>query len=96
MAKAEIVAEETSGSFGALQPGGSLGGYFVGMYRRTVTFISDVRGEMKKVVTPSRQEVRSTTMVVLVTVAIFATYFYLLDRILGQGIHWMLTKLSGQ
>jgi preprotein translocase subunit SecE len=48
------------------------------------------------VVTPSKQEVQSTTIVVLITVGIFALYFYLLDRILGQAIHWLLAKLSGQ
>jgi preprotein translocase subunit SecE len=90
---AKAVAEETSVS---LQPGGSLGGYFGGIWRRTVTFVSDVRGEMRKVVAPTPVEVRSTTTVVLIAVAIFALYFYLLDRVLGQGIHWLLQKLSGQ
>jgi preprotein translocase subunit SecE len=93
MAKAVAVAEETRG---ALQPRGSLVGYFGGMWQRTTTFITDVRGEMRKVVTPSRQEVQSTTIVVLITVALFALYFYLLDNILGAGITWLLHKLSGQ
>jgi len=93
MAKALAVAEQTSG---ALQPRGSLVAYVGGIWTRTVTFITDVRGEMRKVVTPSKQEVQSTTIVVLITVALFALYFYLLDRILGQAIHWLLQKLSGQ
>ena len=32
------------------------------------TFLRDVRSEMRKVVTPSREEVQSTTTVVIITV----------------------------
>jgi preprotein translocase subunit SecE len=90
---AKAVAEETSTS---LQPRGSLTSYVGGMWGRTGSFLSDVRGEIKKVVAPTREEVQSTTIVVLVTVAIFTLYFYALDSILGRGITWMLHKLSGQ
>jgi preprotein translocase subunit SecE len=45
---------------------------------------------MRKVVTPSRKEVQSTTVVVLVTVFAFAGYFYLVDSILGRGIQAIL------
>ena len=46
-------------------------------------FLKDVRSEMRKVVSPSRAEVQSTTIVVLVTVFIFAAYFWVVDY-----IHW--------
>jgi preprotein translocase subunit SecE len=49
-------------------------------------FLKDVRAEMRKVITPSRAEVQSTTIVVLVTVFIFAAFFYLVDFVLGNGI----------
>jgi len=39
---------------------------------RLMDFLKDVRAEMRKVVSPSRAEVQSTTIVVLVTVFIFA------------------------
>jgi preprotein translocase subunit SecE len=93
MAKAIAVAEQTGG---ALQPKGSLTGYFGGIWQNTTTFLSDVRGEMRKVVTPSWPEVQSTTIVVLITVALFALYFYVLDQGPGQGIQWILRKLTGQ
>jgi preprotein translocase subunit SecE len=68
-------------------------GQFTGGITRLRDFLQDVRGEMRKVVTPSRKEVQSTTVVVLVTVFAFAGYFYLVDSILGRGIqavlHWM-------
>ena len=53
---------------------------------RLVTFLHDVRAEMRKVITPTRAEVQSTTIVVIVTVFIFAAYFELVDLVLGKGI----------
>ena len=54
--------------------------------QRTMEFLKDVRAEMRKVVSPSRQEVISTSTVVIVTVFIFAAYFFVVDSILGQGV----------
>jgi len=53
---------------------------------RLMTFLHDVRAEMRKVITPTRAEVQSTTIVVIVTVFIFAAYFELVDLVLGKGI----------
>ena len=68
-------------------------GQLTGGIQRTREFLQDVRGEMRKVVVPSRKEVQATTTVVIVTVFAFAGYFYLVDSILGRGIqavlHWM-------
>jgi preprotein translocase subunit SecE len=56
-------------------------------------FLKDVRAEMRKVITPSRAEVQTTTIVVIVTVFIFAAYFWLVDNIIGHGIEVVLKKL---
>jgi len=48
------------------------------------SFYSDVRTEMKKVTTPSRKEVQATTAVVIVTVFIFALYFWVVDGVVGK------------
>jgi preprotein translocase subunit SecE len=61
---------------------------------RLLLFLKDVRQEMRKVVTPSREEVQSTTIVVLVTVFIFAAYFALIDQVLGRGIDTIFLKLT--
>ena len=61
---------------------------------RTNSFLKDVRSEMRKVVTPSRAEVQSTTTVVLVTVFIFAAYFWLVDNVIGRGVEYVL-RLAG-
>jgi preprotein translocase subunit SecE len=58
-------------------------------------FLSDVRAEMRKVVTPSRKEVQATTSVVLVAVFIFGVYFFVVDWIFDQGLHQLLGKLGG-
>ena len=53
-------------------------------------FYADVRSEMKKVSWPSRQEVMGTTIVVMVAVAIFGLYFFIVDTLLGQALNWLL------
>ena len=61
---------------------------------RLAEFLREVRSEMRKVIWPSRTEVQSTTIVVLVTVFIFAAYFWLVDNIIGRAIEALLHKLS--
>ena len=53
---------------------------------RLIGFLKDVRAEMRKVVTPTRAEVQSTTTIVIITVFIFAAYFALVDFVVGQGV----------
>lgn len=62
--------------------------------QRLKEFIEETRQEMHKVHTPSRAEVQSTTIVVLVTVFIFAAYFELVDLVLGKGIDSLLLRLT--
>jgi preprotein translocase subunit SecE len=61
---------------------------------RLIDFLKDVRAETRKVVSPSRAEVQTTTIVVLVTVFIFAGYFWLVDNVIGNGIEVLLHNLS--
>ena len=61
---------------------------------RLIDFLKDVRSEMRKVVWPSQKDVQTTTTVVLITVFIFAAYFWLVDNIIGRGIEALLHKLS--
>ena len=77
MAKAIAVAEQSTG--GGLDR-------IKSQPKRLAEFLKDVRAEMRKVVAPTRQEIRSTTTVVIVTVFVFAAYFALVDYLVGQGI----------
>jgi preprotein translocase subunit SecE len=58
-------------------------------------FLTDVRGEMRKVVTPSRKEVQATTTVVIIAVFIFGLYFFLVDNIFTFGMDKLLHRLGG-
>jgi len=84
MAKAVAVADEQSTGMERLksQP------------QKLMEFLKDVRAEMRKVVTPTRTEVQSTTTVVIATVFIFAAYFAVTDYIFGQGITRLIQHLT--
>ncbi len=71
---------------GSTESGTSKGLALGGQPERLRSFLTDVRAEMRKVVTPSRDEVRSTTTIVVATVFLFAGYFAIVDYVVGQGI----------
>jgi len=58
---------------------------------RTSQFYSDVRGEVKKVSWPSRDEVISTTVVVVAAVFFFGLYLGLVDYVLGMGLNGIMS-----
>jgi preprotein translocase subunit SecE len=60
---------------------------------RLLQFLKDTRQEMRKVNTPSRASVQSTTVVVIVTVFLFAAYFYAVDVVAGKAIDEVLKSL---
>ena len=57
---------------------------------RTKLFLADVRAELKRVSWPTMAQVKATTVVVLVTVACFATYLGALDWLYTQGVQMLL------
>src|ERR1700754_3153059 len=59
-------------------------------------FLSDVRAEMKKVVTPTPKEVQATTSVVIITVFIFGFFFWVTDSIFSRALQAILHKLGAQ
>ena len=71
------------------------GNQLTGMFTRAADFLRDVRSEMRKVTTPSREEVRTTTTVVIVTVFAFAAYFYIVDAVLSRVVQSLLHWLGG-
>jgi preprotein translocase subunit SecE len=92
MAKTAIVAAdaENQSKVGAAFSGAT------GLWQRGRIFLSDVRSEMRKVVTPARKEVQATTTVVLVTVFVFAAYFAAVDFVFSRGLTAVISKLTGQ
>ena len=67
----------------------------VDTWKEFAQFLSDVRAEMRKVVTPSRKEVESTTTVVLIAVFLFGLFFFLVDWIFSLGLTTLLNRLTG-
>ena len=61
---------------------------------RLRSFLKDVRSEMRKVISPSRPEVQATTTVVIVTVFLFAAYFWLVDNVVGRLIEMVLHEFT--
>ena len=66
--------------------GDNLGDRIKSWPERIKVFYNDVRTEMKKVTAPSFKEVQATTVVVIVTVFLFAAYFWAVDFVIGNGI----------
>jgi preprotein translocase subunit SecE len=52
----------------------------------TRSYLGDIRSEMKRVTWPNRERVQSTTLVVIVSVFIFAAYFEVVDTVLQKTV----------
>jgi preprotein translocase subunit SecE len=61
--------------------------------QRLVEYLKETRAEMHKVSVPTRDQVQTTTLVVIVTVFLFAAYFELVDVVIGNGIDSMFKWL---
>jgi preprotein translocase subunit SecE len=53
-------------------------------------FVQQVRAEASKVVWPTRRETLLTTVMVFVMAAIAATFFFIVDALLGLGVDALL------
>ncbi len=53
--------------------------------------MKDARGEIRRVVWPTRQETLQTTMIVLVLVLVFSLILWLLD----SGLSWLVSSVIG-
>ena len=62
--------------------------------QRAKSFYNDVRTEMRKVTTPSRKEVQGTTTVVIITVFLFAAYFWVIDTVIQKTLDQALRSLA--
>ena len=74
----------------------NISGGAMGTWSNFTSFLSDVRAEMKKVVTPARKEVQATTSVVIITVFIFGFFFWVTDSIFSRALQAVLHKLGAQ
>jgi len=52
----------------------------------TRAYLTDIRSEMRRVTWPSRKQVESTTLVVILSVFAFAAYFSIIDKIIETTV----------
>jgi preprotein translocase subunit SecE len=53
---------------------------------KIINFFTDIVKEMKKVTWPKREELKESTIVVIVTSLIFAAFVYVVDKIITEGL----------
>lgn len=59
-------------------------------YKRFWTFLKDAKAELKKVTWPSRKEVTSTTIVVIVATVFFGFFLFAMDVVFS----WAITEIK--
>ncbi|HEY6302249.1 MAG TPA: preprotein translocase subunit SecE [Candidatus Acidoferrum sp.] len=64
----------------------NLGGKITGTVHDTREFLHDVRVEMKQVTWPNREDVVSTTGVVIATVFFFGVFLAIVDWLVQMGV----------
>jgi preprotein translocase subunit SecE len=60
------------------------------MWQKIKEFLKEVRVELSKVTWPTREELRESTIVVVVTVAIISAFTAVVDRVVVQLITTIL------
>jgi preprotein translocase subunit SecE len=73
----------------------SVGQKVTGTLANTREFLHDVRVEMKQVTWPSREDVISTTTVVIVTVAFFGVFLAIVEKLAQFGLDKLLNYFHG-
>jgi preprotein translocase subunit SecE len=82
MQAVKVNGEESSGNELTRRVTGSIAG--------TKEFLHDVRVEMKQVTWPSREDVISTTGVVIATVAFFGVFLAIVEKLAQLGLDRLL------
>jgi preprotein translocase subunit SecE len=72
-----------------------MSGNLGGAWQKITGFLSDVRAETRKVVTPSRKEVQATTSVVLFAVFAFGFFFMLTDFFFNRVVSYIIHHSGG-
>jgi len=58
-------------------------------YRRFINFLKETRAELKKVTWPSKNEVYSTTIVVVIATVFFGFYLFFVD----VSFSWVISRI---
>ena len=61
-------------------------------------FIRETRAELDRTTFPSSQDVKNTTIIVIISVIFFAIYLFLIDQAwiyILEGLTWLVNKIAG-
>ena len=61
-------------------------------------FVASTREEMRRTTFPSGDEVRKTTIIVIINVIFFAVFLFLIDHAwtyILEGLTWAVNKIAG-
>ena len=61
-------------------------------------FVKKTREELTRTTFPSYDEVRNTTIIVIISVIFFALYLFLIDQVWTyalEGLTWAINKIAG-
>ena len=61
-------------------------------------FVKKTRAELDKTSFPSSDDVKNTTIIVIISVMFFAAYLFLVDRgwvFILEGLTWVINKIAG-
>ena len=65
-----------------------------GWWGRSRRFLAEVRNELSRVTWPTRKEVYTTTLVVILTSIFFGIYLYGIDLALNALMGWLYTRFG--
>ncbi len=89
------VKNEEQGSNAITGAVSTVGERVSGSVEGTREFLHDVRVEMKQVTWPSRDDVVSTTTIVIITVAFFGVFLAIVEKIAQFGLDKLLKYFHG-
>jgi preprotein translocase SecE subunit len=61
-------------------------------------FVKEVRAELTRTTFPSSEDVKNTTIIVIVSVIFFAIYLFLIDQAwtyILEAVTWIVNKIAG-
>jgi preprotein translocase subunit SecE len=94
MATQAVKANNESGSNAITGAAAGISERVTGTVAETREFLHDVRVEMKQVTWPSREDVVSTTTIVIATVFFFGVFLAVTDWLVNRGITYVF-KIFG-
>jgi preprotein translocase subunit SecE len=94
MATQAVKVRNEASQGGITETASSLGGRVFGSVAKAREFLHDVRVEMKQVTWPSRDDIVSTTGVVIVTIFFFGVFLSVVDWLVLRGVNYIF-KIFG-